>query len=223
MENPIILGQQSTPPAAYPPQALLDQLSAWRATLLSAGVRIKLFNNPVTCTVNTVLPDLVESAAPGYAPFSITDLFGPYEDVNANAYLVSDMGNFICAGGGSDLIYGAYLVEDIGAAATATFTEVGGSYTAPVVTSGGTGYIVPPKITPTGATGSGAVLQAVLTGGVVTGITIISPGTGYTTATATIEAPNKLIDSGNFPSPKPLQHTTDAIQVAFQLDMLSAG
>jgi hypothetical protein len=223
MENPIILGLQSTPPAAYPPSSLEDMLSTWKTALLTAGIRLKLFNNNVTATINTTLADLVESIAPGYAPIALTTLNGPYLDANSNAYLVSDLANFTTTGGGVDIIYGAYIVEDTGAAATVTFTEAGGEYTVPVLGSGGSGYVVAPKVTATGATGSGAVLTATITDGVVTAINIVNPGSGYTTATATIEAPNKLIFVGNFPEPKPLQNASDAIQVVCQLDNLSAA
>jgi len=56
------------------------------------------------------------------------------------------------------------------------------------VPSGGSGYVGAPIVTLTGGTGSGATGYATISGGVVTGIVITSPGTGYTsgdTLTAT--------------------------------------
>lgn len=217
-----VISSSSVPPANYVAQTLLDQLTQWKASLLSNDIFLKLFINDVVTTKNTQLSDLVESIAPGYAAAAITTINGPYLDQDGNGYMTTPLVSFVCAGGGSDTCYGAYVVEKTGAAATVTFTESGGAYTAPVITSGGSGYIVPPKVTPTGATGSGAVLTAEITGGVVTGINIVDPGTGYTTATATIEAPNKLVGVANFATGLPLQQPTDAIQVVWEFDNLSA-
>ena len=222
MSDVIVISRTATPPEFYVPQTLLDQWTAWKTALLTADIFLKLFVNNVVVSQNTQLSDLVESAAPGYDPFAITTLDGPYLDSGENAYMSSDKAVFVCSGGGSDLVYGAYVVEVTGAAATATFTEAGGAYTAPVITSGGAGYLVPPKVTPTGATGSGAVLTAELTDGVVTGITIVNPGTGYTTATATIEPPEKLIAVANLPTPLPLQAITDSVQIVWEFDNLAA-
>lgn len=223
MNETVVLSQQSVPPAIYPASTLFDQLTAWQTAILAAGIRMKLFKNSIIVSALTTLADLEEAGAPGYAPVVLSSLDGPYVDQSGNAYSTTQLANFVCSGGGSDLIYGAYIVEDTGSPATATFTESGGAYTAPVITSPGSGYLVPPKVTPTGATGSGAKLSAVITNGQVTAINIDSPGTGYTTATATIEAPNKLIDVGNFPAAKPLQAVSDAIQVVFELDILAVA
>lgn len=46
----------------------------------------------------------------------------------------------------------------------------------------GAGYVTAPTLTVSGGGGTGAVLQAVITGGKVTGINIINPGEGYTSA-----------------------------------------
>ncbi|TAL05153.1 MAG: hypothetical protein EPO07_04005, partial [Verrucomicrobia bacterium] len=52
------------------------------------------------------------------------------------------------------------------------------------VTSGGAGYVVPPRVTISGGGGSGATAHASISNGVVTGITVTSRGTGYTSAPA---------------------------------------
>jgi hypothetical protein len=213
-----VVSANSTPPSIIPPFSLFAQLYAWIAAILGAGVFLKLFNNDIIVSAATPLTALTESVAPGYAPVPVTAIDGPYLDQSGNAYAVTPLEVFTCTGGGSDLIYGCYLVEVSGAAATATFTEAGGAYTAPVITSGGSGYLVPPRVTPTGATGSGAILTATITNGVVTGITIVNGGTGYTTATVEIEPPLNLIEVANFPLPLPLQKNTDSIPVVVQLD-----
>lgn len=221
MLDVIVVSQQTIPPSILTTQTLLDQLSAWSAAIISAGIFAKLFNNNVIVTSQTPLTALTEASAPGYAPIAIGSLDGPYLDALGNAYMTSDLLPFACTGGGTDNIYGCYVVEVTGAAATVTFTLSGGAYTVPVITSGGTGYLVAPRVTPTGATGSGAVLTSTITDGVVTAINIVSPGTGYTTATATIEAPVKLIEVANFPAPRPLQESTDAIPLVIELDNLA--
>lgn len=65
-----------------------------------------------------------------------------------------------------------------------------GILSAPVAV-GGTGYnpLVPPVVTVTDTTGSGAKLRAVVTGSAVTQIIVDDPGSGYTAPTVTIAAP----------------------------------
>ncbi|PTX91737.1 hypothetical protein DB354_17910 [Opitutus sp. ER46] len=58
------------------------------------------------------------------------------------------------------------------------------------VTSGGAGYTTAPAVTVTGGTGTGAVITANLTGGVVTSLTVDNPGSGYTSPTITIAPPS---------------------------------
>lgn len=48
-----------------------------------------------------------------------------------------------------------------------------------VVTNGGTGYSPAPVVTLTGGSGSGAVLQATVVGGVIVSIQVLNAGTGY--------------------------------------------
>lgn len=60
----------------------------------------------------------------------------------------------------------------------------GSGVTAVAVSSGGSGYLVPPKIAFSGGSGTGATAYATIspTTGAVTGIVITNPGTGYTSA-----------------------------------------
>jgi hypothetical protein len=62
------------------------------------------------------------------------------------------------------------------------------------LTSGGSGYVNPPAVAITGGGGSGASAQATISGGAVTSISIISPGSSYTsTPTVIIAAPPAYI------------------------------
>jgi hypothetical protein len=54
------------------------------------------------------------------------------------------------------------------------------------VTNGGSGYSATPTVTITDPTGSGAVATATVAGGVITGISITNPGSGYTRPTVVI-------------------------------------
>ena len=67
------------------------------------------------------------------------------------------------------------------ATATATLGVSAASFT---INGGTTVYSVAPAVTISGVGGTGATATAVLSGGVVTGISITNPGTGYTTAPA---------------------------------------
>lgn len=65
-----------------------------------------------------------------------------------------------------------------GAVATFTLTPAGGIASV-TITNGGSGYTKGVRVTVASAIGQDAVLQPVVTDGVVTGITIINPGVGY--------------------------------------------
>ncbi|MBL9189760.1 MAG: hypothetical protein JNK23_19925 [Opitutaceae bacterium] len=81
------------------------------------------------------------------------------------------------------------FAADITRIAVATGT---GSISSLIVTTAGSGYSSAPTVTVTGGGGSGAVLEAVVSGGAVTGLNIINPGTGYTSApTITIAPPGQ--------------------------------
>ena len=69
--------------------------------------------------------------------------------------------------------------------------QYGDHLPANTLTSGGLGYTTAPAVTFSGGGGFGAAATAVLTGGVVTSITITNVGAGYTSPpTLTIAAPN---------------------------------
>ncbi len=221
MANEVTVSQQTSPPGVYTTPTVLAQLAAFITALLTATIFMKLFSNEITITAGTALTDLTEAAAPGYAPIAITTINGPYQDQSGNAYAPCQQALFTCSGGGEEIEYGGYLVQKTGDPATVTFTLTDGEYTVPVIGSGGSGYLVPPRVTVTGETGTGAVLTATITAGVVTAINIVSAGSGYTTATATIEPPLALVEAFNFPTPLPLQSPTDAVCVNLELDNLA--
>src|SRR5215469_9706157 len=54
---------------------------------------------------------------------------------------------------------------------------------------GGSGYITAPSVKITGGGGTGATASANLSGGMVIGITVLTPGSGYTSAPAITIAP----------------------------------
>jgi hypothetical protein len=93
-------------------------------------------------------------------------------------------------GGGMNFEPRVLITSGLGAAVNVTTT--GGVVTAATVATGGLFYSAPPTITlPSGTFGPGttqAVLTGVLTGGVLTGVSITNPGAGYlnTTGAATV-------------------------------------
>jgi hypothetical protein len=88
------------------------------------------------------------------------------------------------AGGSGDFTVGEEIVGDLYRAA-ATATVSGGAVTAFTITDGGEHYksALPPTVTITGGGGSGATATATVSAaGIVTGISITSGGSGYTSA-----------------------------------------
>ena len=77
------------------------------------------------------------------------------------------------------------------------------------VTNGGSGYARAPGINITGGGGFGAMASATISGGVVTGITVTNPGSGYTsTPTVTIGATTEVsmvpaVPNGSYPATWP--------------------
>jgi hypothetical protein len=63
--------------------------------------------------------------------------------------------------------------------ASGTASVNSGFITEVQVTDGGRGYASPPNIVITSASGSNAVLRALVAGGVVTGVEVVNPGRGY--------------------------------------------
>ena len=75
-------------------------------------------------------------------------------------------------------------------AATGVATVTSGFITSANVTSGGSGYLTPPLVTVNDATGGGAILTAVVSGGSVTGFNVAGTGSNYSgSASLTIAPP----------------------------------
>jgi hypothetical protein len=126
-----------------------------------------------------------------------------------------------------------------GATGTAVLGDTGLGVVSYTVTAGGSLYTTPPVVGFTGGGGTGAVAEAVITGGVVTGINVINAGSGYTsaptialtggggsgaTATATLghqqntaygfvvrEPGGVVVSMANFDAPIPMGSPFDAI------------
>lgn len=59
------------------------------------------------------------------------------------------------------------------------FTTSGGITPVVTITAAGSGYTSAPSVNVTGGSGSGTTFQATVAGGVVTGVKVLTPGTGY--------------------------------------------
>lgn len=96
--------------------------------------------------------------------------------------------------GTSDPYYNQYLVEDAAADGSISYIQI---------TDGGSGYGSTPTVTVTGD-GTGATATAVVNAGVVTGVNITTPGTGYTFATVIISggSPSSAATASAIISPK---------------------
>ena len=179
----------------------------------STLVEMGLYTNNIVPDRGTVLSQLAEADFGGYARTAIAAWDGPYIDALGNAWFISPLQIFTADGTTSNQIFGSFLARDnAGVRATATNPGNGTEYD-PVftITNGGTLYEVPPLVSLTGATGTGATAHAVLTNGVVTDIVLDTPGTGYTTFTVSIARPQSLVAVNQFDAPLNISLATDAI------------
>ena len=97
-------------------------------------------------------------------------------------------------GGGGTGATGAAVVNSSGVVTGISFTGV---LSIDLINAGGSGYsnTSPPAVTISGGGGSGATATAVVTNGIVTGIIVNNPGSGYTSIpTVTIAAPGGTHD-----------------------------
>jgi hypothetical protein len=161
------------------------------------NLQIWLYSNNVVPAPANTLANFTEVNFGGYAR-ATGIMFGSQGlDVNANAYATSALVTFACSGASpSGTVYGSLLVGTPAGAVAATITAVGGiggAYGSYTITNPGAKYSAPPKVTPTGASGSGFAATAVLTNGEVTSLLVTNAGTGYSTYTMTLDAPLELI------------------------------
>ncbi len=85
------------------------------------------------------------------------------------------------------------------------------------MTSGGAGYVVPPRVFITSASGSGATAHAGISNGVVTGITVTCRGTGYASA------PTVSLSGGGFSSAAVLGTPTISANTGGGLTKIGSG
>jgi len=205
--------------------AAINQLNAFNTDLIGrTHLLLELYQNNVSPSAGNTLAAFTEATYSGYAAISaVTPLTGVSTGLNASNQAYQDAGlfAFACNGAGvSNTIYGATLVgtPTTSTQATATATESGGLYNSVTITNAGAGYTRAPKVTATGATGSGALLHSTLSAtGTVATIVIDSPGSGYTTATLSIEEPLELIKQIVFPNPISMALATDLINTYLEI------
>jgi hypothetical protein len=197
-------------------------LASWIATILGGTVWLKLYQNNVTVSDQTVLSDVQECNFGGYAKAVISSFSSANIDQVGNAWALTPLEVFQCNGVSGNNVYGAYLTGSTGVQATATNAGNVGAYASVfVITAGGSGYQIAPAVLLTGATGSGAAAHAVITGGVVTSIVLDSPGSAYTTYTVVIDPPELLLAISPFGVNIPVSLATDAIPFVQQVGIPS--
>jgi hypothetical protein len=127
------------------------------------------------------------------------ETFDVWKDGNDELYLRTTQPYLITAQGstiGDVTDFGNMIVLQV-IEAQAEPVIASGSIQSIIVTKTGANYIVPPNVVITGD-GTGAQAVAVINGGIVTEINITIPGTGYTTATITIDPPAEISGQDNF-------------------------
>jgi hypothetical protein len=163
-------------------------------------LQLWLTQTNISPSSNNTLGNFTEATFSGYARFNV--LAGGFTaqslDANNNAVCSSALANYVCSGAGvNNTIYANILVGTPSGATNGTGSglgSTGGAYGSVTVTNPGAAYTVAPKVTASGATGSGATFQSVInSSGQITAIDVITPGSGYTTYTVTVDPPLELI------------------------------
>jgi hypothetical protein len=196
--------------------SLLQIMGLWVAALLAGyGTYARLISSGTVVTPSTTWAAIAanETVFSGYAPIAVTSFGSPGVDSNGNCYVDTMLLEWSNNGGGSgDQIGAIVLVQQIAGStqATGTVTTTGGVVSAPVITLGGAGYTVAPRVVVDGG-GTGAVVTATITAGVVTALTLASGGTGYTAATLVIDPPLQIVGANNFDNAVPMVVSTDRL------------
>ena len=129
-----------------------------------------------------------------------------------SAFLVNLGGTYIYSGGAT--------IDDNGRAITigqALLTPSGNGVASIPVAAGGAGYIVPPQVQITGGGGSNATASATISAGVVTGITVTSPGNNYSSL------PTVTLAGGGFTTAATVGAVTTAANTSGGLTKSGAG
>ena len=214
--DPITSGNNSTNPNNY---TLLENAAPVTVPLtgITAGPGQNEFltvSAAVTNTTGTLaIIGPTVSYTSGQATGSLT--FAPMAFTSGTATItVTVMSNGGTANGGLDMVSQSFTVTVLPvnqpptlapvlnptSPTTATATINGGAVNGITVTSGGSGYIVPPTVTLSGGgyTTPATATAIVNSSGVVTGFTITSPGSGYTSApTVTISNNFTSVENSN--------------------------
>lgn len=97
--------------------------------------------------------------------------------------------NFMTGLGGAYVYGGGATINDNGQSITIAqqlLAPAGSGITSISIATGGAGYVMPPQVIISDASGTGATAFAVVSGGAVTGITVTSPGNNYSAPTVTL-------------------------------------
>jgi hypothetical protein len=90
--------------------ALIEARVTTLQTLLNSGHTLRLFANDFTPDPASVLGDFTESSFTGYAPESLSGLFGsPVKITDGEWQIQTDPIPFSCSGGSPQVVYGAYV------------------------------------------------------------------------------------------------------------------
>lgn len=201
---------------------MIQMMALWIVGLLAgAQLQVRLYTGGTTIAPTTTLASLTEANFSGYAPITVSALSAAAVDNAGIVYTVSNLVQFRNNGGGvGNSITNACIVATIPGStqATGTVTTTAGVISAPVITAAGSGYLTTPSVTIAGG-GTGASITATVAGGVVTALTLVSGGTGYTTATIVIDSPLQIVGFYNFPSPRPMNIATDLLPEVQQLNI----
>lgn len=208
-------------------RAALAALNDFATDLLArTNLELWLYQNNVALSATNTLATIVEADFGGYVRATVAAFTGPFLDASNTAYMQSALETFVANGTSGNSIYGAALVATPpgGTLATATNPGAAGAYAGGfVITAGGAGYTVAPRVRLTGATGAGATAHAEITGGVVTAIVLDTPGAGYTTFTVVIDPPLELLVQMQLSTTGiSMSLATDALPTYVQLDQPSS-
>lgn len=175
-----------------------------------------LFKNNVQVTYLTTLADLAECDFSGYARSDLPTKIGTFVGGGQRVFNDYGPGVFLHNGGAvSNTAYSVGLVTtNDGVGATATASQTAGVITGTVITAAGTKYEAAPKITVSDAgPGAGAVIEATITSGTISALTIVDGGAGYTTITIDIQPPENLWMAQNLDTPKAFSSLDDGLPV----------
>jgi hypothetical protein len=163
----------------------------------------------------TNLSNITAPIFTGYAPITgLQAATGLFDNYSGNAFTDFAAQTFTCTGNSeSPNVTGALVAgSNGGSTATATLNVVSGAVASVTIVSGGSGYETSPSAVYTGTHTTLPVITWTITGGVITGYTIVNPGSGITGSfTVAIQGPLSIIVGGNFPVSVPCTNNGDFV------------